>query len=39
MNPKGSQVYAMTQEIDQYFTDIYKELDQPVLKQIISNPK
>ncbi|CAD8090570.1 unnamed protein product [Paramecium primaurelia] len=39
MNSKGSQLYAMTQELEQHFNELYKELDKPYpQKQIIDQP-
>ncbi|CAK93473.1 unnamed protein product (macronuclear) [Paramecium tetraurelia] len=39
MNNKGSQLYAMTQELEQHFNELYKELDKPYpQKQIVDQP-
>ncbi|CAD8190412.1 unnamed protein product [Paramecium octaurelia] len=39
MNNKGSQLYAMTQELEQHFNELYKELDKPQQqKQTIDQP-
>ncbi|CAD8184102.1 unnamed protein product [Paramecium pentaurelia] len=39
MNSKGSQLYAMTQELEQHFNELYKELDKPYpQKQTIEQP-
>ncbi|CAD8076481.1 unnamed protein product [Paramecium primaurelia] len=36
MNNKGTQLYAMTQELEQHFNELYKELDKPYpQKQVV----